>query len=50
MENRGVTAYTETYKPNIICITETWLDEVKENARRIDGYQTHYGHCLGMVR
>ena len=36
--------YSEIHAPQIICLTETWLDVTKEAARQIQGYMSYYCH------
>ena len=36
--------YSEIHAPQIICLTETWLDATKEAARQIQGYKSYYCH------
>ena len=40
---------TEINKPNVICLTETWLDNNKQSTARIDGYVNHFAHRKGRV-
>lgn len=42
-------SYTKIHKPDIICLTETWLDEAKESSCKIDGYQGHFCHRKNRV-
>ena len=34
----------DTHKPQLICLTETWLDVSKEQSRTLPGYQNFYCH------
>ena len=36
--------YVEIHKPNLICLTETWLDATKQQLIQIDGYDNHFSH------
>ena len=42
-------ALTEINKPNVICLTETWLDNNKQSTAGIDGYVNHFAHRKGRV-
>ena len=35
-----LTLYAHTYKPDIICLTETWINETKEQSTQIDGFNS----------
>jgi hypothetical protein len=37
-------AYAEIHKPSIICLTETWLNDDKQQTVNINGYKTHFCH------
>ena len=37
-------AYIEIHKPNIICLTETWLDVHKQQIIKIDGFDSHFSN------
>ena len=37
-------AYIEIDKPNIICLTETWLDVHKQQIIKIDGFDSHFSN------
>lgn len=36
--------YSEIHAPEIICLTDTWLDAAKEKARQKQGYESYYCH------
>ena len=36
-------------KPNVICLTETWLDVNKQSTAHIDGYVNHFAHRKGRI-
>lgn len=36
--------YAEIHKPDVIFLTETWLDKNKESARQIVNYYNHFSH------
>ena len=37
-------SYAEIYKPGLICLTETWLDDNKQEIIQIDGYENHFAN------
>lgn len=37
-------SYVEIHKPNIICLTETWLDAHKQQIIQIPGYDNHFSN------
>ena len=37
-----LTLYAHTHKPHIICQTETWIDDTKEQSTNIDGYNSYF--------
>ena len=36
--------YVTIHKPNLICLTETWLDQDKQQLIHIDGYDNHFSN------
>ena len=36
--------YVTIHKPNLICLTETWLDQDKQQLINIDGYDNHFSN------
>ena len=36
--------YAESHHPDIICLTETWLDDNKQQTITIDGYNNYFSH------
>ena len=39
-----LSVYVNIHKPDLICLTETWLDSAKEDAKCIDGYKNFWCH------
>ena len=37
-------SYAEIHKPGLICLTETWLDNNKQELNQIDGYNNHFAN------
>ena len=44
-----LSVYAEIHKPDVICLTETWLDKNKESARQIVNYDNHFCHRKGRL-
>lgn len=38
-----------THSPDVICLTETWLDNAKEQSSFINGYSSHFSHREGRI-
>ena len=36
--------YAESHHPDLICLTETWLDDDKQQTITIDGYDNYFSH------
>lgn len=41
-----LTVYTNIHKPDIICLTETWLNSIKQECIHINGYNAHFVNRL----
>ena len=39
-----LSVYVNVHQPDLICLTETWLDSAKEDAKCIDGYKNFWCH------